>query len=323
MMARLSFLVTLCVTTAIAQSPELAHTPNDSLVDVFPLSIGNQWTYLYQYEYEADPGISPMYHWGDTGTVTLRIIDKVVSDDSTRWVVHETGSHWTQSNEQPWNGPRLESDTFEIIESHVDDHFMYRTGRLAEIRTSLLPFAPNLVDTARVVRYTTIDPGGSRTFRTHDVDSAGINDLRLDYFFHFERGVGLVWVMVHTTITGWPNYGTSHTLRSSLIVGISAPPDGGQLEACALGQNYPNPFNLTTQIPYDVVGALADRSGAQDVLLVVYDLLGRAVAVLVNEEKGPGSYEVMFDASGLGAGVYYYRLAAGSVVQTRKMIVVK
>jgi hypothetical protein len=47
------------------------------------------------------------------------------------------------------------------------------------------------------------------------------------------------------------------------------------------------------------------------------------VAVLVNEKKAPGGYEVRFDASGLASGVYYYRLAAGSFIQTRKMILVK
>jgi hypothetical protein len=68
-----------------------------------------------------------------------------------------------------------------------------------------------------------------------------------------------------------------------------------------------------------------------DVKLVVYDLLGREVAVLVNERKAPGSYEVKFHASGLASGLYFYRLTArqtdgrqaGTFVQTKKMIVVK
>ena len=57
--------------------------------------------------------------------------------------------------------------------------------------------------------------------------------------------------------------------------------------------------------------------------LVVYDLLGREVAVLVNEGKGPGTYEVAFDGNGLASGVYVYRLTAGSFVQSRKMVLVK
>jgi hypothetical protein len=59
------------------------------------------------------------------------------------------------------------------------------------------------------------------------------------------------------------------------------------------------------------------------VRLAVYDLLGREVAMLVNEAKQPGAYVVRFDASGLASGVYLHRLTAGSFVATKKMVVVK
>ena len=57
--------------------------------------------------------------------------------------------------------------------------------------------------------------------------------------------------------------------------------------------------------------------------LAVFDLLGREVALLVNERKAPGSYEVTFDAGGMANGLYFYRLTAGNLVQTRKMIILK
>jgi hypothetical protein len=81
-------------------------------------------------------------------------------------------------------------------------------------------------------------------------------------------------------------------------------------------QNYPNPFNPKTGIRYQV-------SGVRDVKLSVFDLLGREVAVLVNERKAPGSYEVTFDASALASGVYICRLTAGAFVQSRKMVLIK
>jgi hypothetical protein len=59
------------------------------------------------------------------------------------------------------------------------------------------------------------------------------------------------------------------------------------------------------------------------VKLVVYDLLGREVATLVNEAKVPGSYEVRFDASNLSSGVYVYRLTTGKSTMSRKMVVMK
>jgi len=97
-----------------------------------------------------------------------------------------------------------------------------------------------------------------------------------------------------------------------------------------LMQNYPNPFNASTRIKY-TVGVASGRwqvasdegRGSRDVRLVVYDLLGREVAVLVNERKVPGQCEVSFDASGLASGIYIYRLVAGNYIANRRMVLVK
>jgi hypothetical protein len=90
----------------------------------------------------------------------------------------------------------------------------------------------------------------------------------------------------------------------------------GLPETMALMQNYPNPFNPNSDIRYQI-------SEFRNVRLAVYDLLGREVALLVNEMKPAGMYEVRFDASGLASGVYLYRLTAGAFVETRKMIVLR
>ncbi len=90
-----------------------------------------------------------------------------------------------------------------------------------------------------------------------------------------------------------------------------------------LSHNYPNPFNPSTVIKYTVGGAGGQGPGVSDVSLVVYDVLGREVAVLVNERKAAGTYEVTFDGSGLSSGSYVYRMTAGSFVQSRKMTLVK
>ncbi|MFZ1517221.1 MAG: T9SS type A sorting domain-containing protein [Ignavibacteriaceae bacterium] len=83
-----------------------------------------------------------------------------------------------------------------------------------------------------------------------------------------------------------------------------------------LTQNYPNPFNPTTSIQYAI-------SSKQFVTLKVYNLLGREVATLVNENKEAGSYEINFNASKLPSGVYLYKLQAGEFIQTKKMTLVK
>jgi hypothetical protein len=84
----------------------------------------------------------------------------------------------------------------------------------------------------------------------------------------------------------------------------------------ALEQNFPNPFNPKTVISYQL-------PAVSDVRLVVYDLLGREVAVLVNDRRGPGRYEAAFDGTNLSSGVYLVRMTAGKYVQTRKILLMK
>jgi hypothetical protein len=112
-------------------------------------------------------------------------------------------------------------------------------------------------------------------------------------------------------------YGLSYTNDGVKSADKSLP------NAFELFQNYPNPFNPTTAISYHLPAGQTGLSAVSDVKLIVYDILGRGVAVLVNERKAPGKYEVTFDAAGLASGVYLYRLTAGSLVQVRKMVVVK
>ncbi len=83
-----------------------------------------------------------------------------------------------------------------------------------------------------------------------------------------------------------------------------------------LEQNYPNPFNPATEISYQL-------SAFSQVTLKVYDVLGREVATLVNEQKQAGKYEVEFNAASLPSGVYYYRITAGNFTDVKKMLLLK
>ena len=84
----------------------------------------------------------------------------------------------------------------------------------------------------------------------------------------------------------------------------------------SLMQNYPNPFNPSTSINYKII-----KPGM--VYLRVFDLLGREVAVLVNEEKNAGSFNVSFNASHLTSGIYYYQLRTNDYLETKKMVLIK
>ena len=83
-----------------------------------------------------------------------------------------------------------------------------------------------------------------------------------------------------------------------------------------MSQNYPNPFNPSTKIKWQ-----SPVTGHQT--LKVLDLLGNEVATLVDEYKEAGKYEVSFDASQLSSGIYFYKLTAGSFVETKKMILLR
>ncbi len=94
-------------------------------------------------------------------------------------------------------------------------------------------------------------------------------------------------------------------------------------ERFELEQNYPNPINPSTTIEYTVAGTRGQGSGVSEVRIVIYDVLGREVATLVNARQAPGTYRVRFDGSHLASGVYFYRLIAGSYAASKAMMLLK
>lgn len=134
-------------------------------------------------------------------------------------------------------------------------------------------------------------------------------------------------------------YQASHFLNGCIINGVlygdttltDLDDEGNSIpKEYKLEQNYPNPFNPNTTIKYSIPTSPINPSPYQGegnrerlITLTVYDVLGRKVAILVNEEKPAGSYEVEFNASQLPSGVYFYRLKAGEYVETKKMLLIK
>ena len=106
-------------------------------------------------------------------------------------------------------------------------------------------------------------------------------------------------------------YLVTHELATSVEQIPSSVPKEFRLE-----QNYPNPFNPTTIIQF----GLPQRS---NVTLKLYDILGRQVATLVDEELEPGVHKVNFDAEDLASGVYFYRIQAEAFVRTKKLMLLR
>ena len=84
----------------------------------------------------------------------------------------------------------------------------------------------------------------------------------------------------------------------------------------SLEQNYPNPFNPSTTIKYSI-------PQTSFVTLKIYDVLGREVSTLVNEEKTAGNYQLNFDASNIASGIYFYKIQSGNFVNIKKMVLIK
>ncbi len=131
---------------------------------------------------------------------------------------------------------------------------------------------------------------------------------------YFPSGTTFYWRVQALGASGNSGWSSIWNFTAAYVTGItdakSAP------KQFVLAQNYPNPFNPTTTIRYAIPQSAF-------VILKVYDVLGREVETLVNEQKNLGNYEVSFDASRLASGIYFYKLDAGEFHQIKKMILMK
>jgi hypothetical protein len=163
--------------------------------------------------------------------------------------------------------------------------------------------------------FVSIDTTGVRGPRNPD---GSLPDLP---FMHLAQGSDLIDA---GTNVGLPFLGMAPDLGAFEYDPSNAVEEGGNLpEGAVLSQNYPNPFNPATNFQFSI-------SNCQLTILKVYDLLGREVATLVNEVKGPGTYTVQWDvrlhsarSGGQASGVYFYQLRAGAFAETKKLMVLQ
>ena len=125
------------------------------------------------------------------------------------------------------------------------------------------------------------------------------------------------------------NHGTPGKQNNSYIVNVKENNKNIPLYF-ELKQNYPNPFNPATTIKYSIpvvdanfASSTRGNENFHSVQLKIYDILGREVATLVNQKQKPGSYKIIFDASALSSGIYFYKLQSGSFIETKKMVLIR
>lgn len=159
--------------------------------------------------------------------------------------------------------------------------------------------------------YLTLSYDNSGTQRWADVYNGTGNNTDIAYSMALDRSKNVF-------VTGFSSGGSSFdfaTIKYSQPIGIR-PISSSLPKEFSLSQNYPNPFNPKTIINFQL-------PMFRNVRLIIYDVLGREVAILVNQQLKPGTYEVDWDASDYPSGVYFYKLISESFIKTKKMILLK
>lgn len=262
--------------------------------DYFPLKVGNSWTYCSSQ---------------DTTYKRTYLIKDTVNIEGKKCFLYgrqndiESDTLWKDINGNVW---KRENSTFTLWFDFINDSgsvYYYRVNN-------------NDSFTVTTRKYLSINT----YVKTFDkciqlfFNIPSLIDDEVEYTFTPE--VGLIQKM-----GAWSN----DLLYSAYINGTTVRITDDLrniLTGFALSQNYPNPFNPETVISYQ----LAENS---KVSLKVYDVLGNEVAVLINEEKPAGKYQINFNThrttnnQQLSSGVYFYRLQAGNFVQTKKFILMK
>jgi photosystem II stability/assembly factor-like uncharacterized protein len=127
-------------------------------------------------------------------------------------------------------------------------------------------------------------------------------------------------------LTGWAVGGSGQIIKTTTgggeLIGIE-PVTSEIPKTFLLYQNYPNPFNPVTKIKFNIPANYFNKGLQPLVQVRIYDILGREVAVLVNEQLTAGKYEVTWDASNFSSGVYFYMLTAGEYSVSKKMLMIK
>lgn len=226
-----------------------------------------------------------------------------------------------------------------------DRKYLYATDEIGPLPRLLKVW--NIQDLSNVIQVTTWQPTNITTARVHNVEiygdtaviahyTAGIRVLNIS---NPAQPVEIAWYDTYPQNNGdafagcWGvfkfpsgkivasdmNTGL-YVLKIGKSVGINE--NNNVISSFRLEQNYPNPFNPVTVIRYQLAPPV--RAGVNNhVLLIVYDVLGHEVATLVDENQRAGSYEVEWPASDFPSGVYYYKLTADGVSETRKMSLLK
>lgn len=284
-------------------SPTLAFPANGAVDQPPTLQLrwnGAATAGMYHLQVSSDPAFGSAFLLNDSSIVdTFRTISNTIGQTTYYWRVRSI-------NAGGW--------------SAYSAAFNFRTGfPVAPLLASPANFATNVPLNTRLewrpasgANSYRVQLSTSFDFSTILRDTAGVVDTSIG-LPTLDQSTVYFWRVNATNALGTSSY--SDVWRFRTIV-TSVEQVAGLPTEYALKQNYPNPFNPATTIVFTI-------PQQTKVSLRVYDMLGKEVEVLIDAEVGPGEYRATFDGTKLSSGIYFYRLVAGSFVQTRKMQLVK
>jgi hypothetical protein len=280
--------------------------------EVFTLAPGLHYTYSYVSRSSSYNILEGTLVNRDSGTVGYVVQDSsVVTDSTVVWHVLQISmlQHTVQGRGQDSLWWIHDSVDISVTETTAGLHPLAATGIVWNFPVTniwgICNFPPQPVyryattDTTRVVIGSNCEGRGELLDTLCFSSTSGY--YRRDFTWHASLGM--------TTFGG-----IIAVRQLSLVLAIE--PETDLPESFELRQNYPNPFNPYTTITYTV-------PRAQEVTILVYDVLGREVASLVNGRKSAGEHRVTFDASGLSSGVYVYRMQTERFAQSKKLMILK
>jgi Secretion system C-terminal sorting domain len=327
-----NFLTFLCSNFAFAQN----------YTDFLPLQVGNVWVYQ----------CSTNGQWcgGCTGRTRVSVVSQSVINGKTYYQSQVTANIISGACYSNYCGTQVLPFTDWIRIDSQSANVLWYTA-------SGCQWSPNeiMLDSLRAQLHDSVSINCQRPVQwqayvctnTSDTLIFGSNRQRRAYtYYAFEGGAGRgyvrgIGVYIRSTIA--LEGGTYVCFRqmnlrgcvingilygdTSMLVGIKQISTEVPIDY-ALYQNFPNPFNPVTKIQFAVSPEFTPpEAGKGDrgmiVRLVIYDILGREVATLINEQLKPGTYEVEWTAANYPSGVYYYKLTAGDFSETRKMVLLK
>lgn len=270
----------------------------------YPLQDGNVWQYYYSNPWAPASGYFYRKVLHDTLMDNGKNYKVIVSNYSPIYTFERVDS-LTAIVYRYKNDLTIPSQEIEIDSLRADQGDWMRTYRFID------PMPPDSVahTFCRVIDSSSVFES-KRRIKHFEYDFAGVEDYDLAEgfgLFHWSNKLpGDNYFLIYALVNGI-TYGTEVHVEDNYV---------SDTREFKLYDNYPNPFNPSTTIQFRI-------PRESFVLLKVFDVLGKEVSTLVNERRSQGLYTVKFDGSNFASGIYFYRLQAGTMVESKKLIVLK